>query len=72
MYDEKQDGPIARPLEEWNEDMGAVTWWKLPVMEPAWVGTPNDSDWPGYHTHWTPGPPVPANAAFDPSKEPTV
>ena len=23
------------------------------------IGTPNSSDWPGYHTHWTPPPPIP-------------
>jgi hypothetical protein len=50
----------ARPLSEWHEDFGTVTWWRFPVNEPPWVGTPWDSDWPGYHTHWTPAPPVPA------------
>lgn len=49
----------ARPLSEWHEDDGPVTWWKFPVDEPAWIGTPNSSDWPGYHTHWTPHPPMP-------------
>jgi hypothetical protein len=53
----------ARPLSEWCEDFGPVTWWKLPVEEAAWIGTPNDSDWPGYHTHWTAHPVVPALAA---------
>lgn len=51
----------ARPLSEWHEDDGPVTWWALPVQEPAWIGQPTDSDWPGYHTHWTPHPPVPAD-----------
>lgn len=54
--------PVAIPGEEYHEDMGAVTWWRLPVDEPPWVGTPNDSDWPGYHTHFTPAPPEPATA----------
>ena len=54
--------PVARPLDEWHEDYGPVTWWKLPVEEPAWIGTPLDSDWPGYHTHRTPHPAVPINA----------
>jgi hypothetical protein len=48
----------VRPLSEWHEDDGPVTWWKFPVDEPAWIGSPTDSDWPGYHTHWTPHPPV--------------
>lgn len=52
----------ARLLSEWHEDHGPVTWWKLPVDEPAWIGSPLDSDWPGYHTHWTPHPTVPLNA----------
>lgn len=42
-----------RELGEWSDDDGAVIWWKLPVDEPPWVGTPNDCDWPDYHTHWT-------------------
>jgi hypothetical protein len=42
-----------RPLDEWHDDYGSVLWWKLPVNEPPYVGTPGDSDWPGYHTHWT-------------------
>lgn len=47
------------PLSEWHEDDGFVVWWKFPVEEPAWIGTPNDDDWPGYHTHWTAHPPIP-------------
>lgn len=50
---------VARPLGEWHEDMGDVVWWKFPVDEPAWIGSPLASDWPGYHTHWTPHPPIP-------------
>lgn len=51
---------VARPLEEWHEDYGDVVWWKFPIDEPAWIGTPLDSHWPGCHTHWTPHPDVPA------------
>ena len=46
--------PAARPLDEWHEEMGAVLWWRFPVDEPPYVGSPLDTDWPGYHTHWTP------------------
>lgn len=46
--------PIARPLADWSEDDGHVLWWRLPVTEPPYAGSPLDSDWPGYHTHWTP------------------
>lgn len=50
---------IARHLSEWHEDDGPACWWawsgdKLGwADEPCWVGTPLESDWPGYHTHWT-------------------
>lgn len=54
---------IARPLSEWNESHGFVTWWKFPIEEPSWIGSPTDSDWPGYHTHWTPHPELPCAPA---------
>jgi Lar family restriction alleviation protein len=57
---------IARALSEWHEDDGNVMWWAWCghdwAGEPAWCGTPNDSDWPGYHTHWTPHPAPPVAA----------
>lgn len=43
-----------RPLEEWGEDHGDVLWWKFPIEEPPYVGSPLDEKWPNYHTHWTP------------------
>lgn len=46
--------PVARPLDDWHEDMGVVLWWRFPVDEPPYCGHPNCDDWPGYHTHWTP------------------
>ncbi|WP_282259636.1 hypothetical protein [Stenotrophomonas sp. PS02301] len=55
---------IARSLAEWHEDDGNVMWWAWCgrgwAGEPAWCGTPSDSDWPGYHTHWTQHPSQPA------------
>lgn len=60
--------PTAIPGEQYHEDMGDVTWWRFPVEEPPWVGSPNDSDWPGYHTHFTPLPPVPV----EPDPAPTA
>lgn len=54
---------IARALADWHEDDGPVAWWAWCghewAGEPAWVGTPLDSDWPGYHTHWTAHPTIP-------------
>jgi hypothetical protein len=45
--------------EYWHEDEGPALWWRFPVVEPPYLGTPIDSDWPGYHTHFTPLPPAP-------------
>ncbi len=44
----------ARPISEWHEDCGDVLWWTFPIEEPPYCGSPLDSDWPDYHTHWTP------------------
>ena len=44
----------ARPLADWHEEDGPVLWWRFPVEEPPYCGSPNCDDWPGYHTHWTP------------------
>lgn len=30
----------ARPLSEWTEDDGDVLWWKFPVEEAPYVGSP--------------------------------
>lgn len=60
----------ALPLSEWHEDIGNVLWWKFPIDEPPYVGTPLDfgekipvaggvgfefvGGFPDYVTHWTP------------------
>jgi hypothetical protein len=44
----------AIPLSDWHEDIGAALWWRFPVEEPPYCGSPTYEDWPGYHTHWTP------------------
>lgn len=51
--------PVAIPGEAYEIDMGDVMWWRFPIDEPPWLGTPGDSDWPGYHTHFTPCPAEP-------------
>lgn len=38
---------------EWNEDDGNVLWWKFPIVEPPYVGTPLCDGFPDYVTHWT-------------------
>ena len=62
----------AIPAEQWHEDDGPVLWWQLPGMdgEQPWVGTPNDCDWPGYHTHFTPLPPTPVAPIQSPNEAP--
>jgi hypothetical protein len=56
-----------RTLDEYHEDYGNVVWWCWQdgewLGEPAWIGKPHDSDWPDYHTHWTPHPAFPAAIA---------
>jgi hypothetical protein len=44
----------ARPLADWHEEVGVVLWWRFPVEEPPYCGSPHYDDWPDYHTHWTP------------------
>lgn len=55
--------PVARPEDEYHEDMGAVLWWRFPIDEPPYCGSPLDSEWPGYHTHFTPLGPMPTPEA---------
>lgn len=33
---------LARPIAEYHEDMGPVLWWKFPIEEAPYVGSPND------------------------------
>ena len=32
----------ANKLEDWNEEIGSVLWWKFPIEEPPYIGTPLD------------------------------
>lgn len=34
---------VARPLAEYHEDFGPVLWWRFPVTEPPYVGSPLDT-----------------------------
>jgi len=43
----------AHKLDEWHEAIGDVLWWKFPIDEPPYCGSPLADDWPGYHTHFT-------------------
>ena len=44
---------FAKPFAFWTEEDGPVLWWKFPVVEPPYVGSPIDDDFPEYVTHWT-------------------
>lgn len=42
------------PIDAYHEDFGNVLWWKVPIQEPPYCGTPLDSDFPNdYYTHWS-------------------
>lgn len=30
------------PIHDYHEDIGPVLWWRVPIEEPPYVGTPND------------------------------
>jgi hypothetical protein len=33
----------ARPIDEYHDDMGPVLWWKFPITEEPYVGSPGDT-----------------------------
>lgn len=39
--------------EDWTEEDGSVLWWRFPICEAPYVGTPFDDDFPDCVTHWT-------------------
>lgn len=47
--------PTIQPVpgDQWHDDDGDVLWWRFPVEEPPYVGSPLCDDWPDYHTHFT-------------------
>ena len=55
---EFKDYLFARPISEYHDDLRNVLWWKFPIVQPPFVGTPNDSDWPWQicieGLYWTP------------------
>lgn len=36
------DAQQCRPISEWHEDMGNAIWWKFPIDEPPYIGSPLD------------------------------
>ena len=45
--------PEAMPLDDWSERDGPALWWRFPIEEPPYAGTPLDDDFPRHVTHWT-------------------
>jgi hypothetical protein len=37
---------LARPIEAYHEDFGPVMWWRFPIQEPPYVGSPLDTGTP--------------------------
>lgn len=50
---ELEEANEPKPIEEWGEDYGDCLWWSFPIVEPPYCGTPLDSDFPEYVTHFT-------------------
>lgn len=44
----------ARHIDDYHEDMGSVLWWRDPIVEPPYVGTPLDSDFDDTYKWWSP------------------
>lgn len=42
-HDRRKEMMKAHPLSEWNEKIGPVLWWRFPIDEPPYVGTPLDT-----------------------------
>ena len=42
-----------KPIDEWHEDDGDCLWWAFPITEPPYSGSPLDSNFPDYVTHFT-------------------
>lgn len=38
--------PVLRPFGDWHEDHGFCLWWRKPIDEEPWVGSPLDWGWP--------------------------
>lgn len=54
------------PANSWHEEMGDVLWWRIPVEESPYVGSPLDTNWDyssGY-THYSSIPKVEEGALY--------
>ena len=44
----------ARHIDEWHEEDGPVLWWRDPITEPPYVGTPDYEDFDDTYKWWSP------------------
>ncbi|MCT1956390.1 hypothetical protein M3C92_09195 [Dermabacter hominis] len=44
----------ARHIDEWHENYGPALWWRDPIEEPPYVGTPDDTDFDETYKWWSP------------------
>ena len=53
--EEIETGLAFHPAAAWHDDIGDVLWWRLPIAEPPYCGSPLGSDWPeeASYTHWS-------------------
>lgn len=52
------DKVVPLPLEDWSEDYGDCLWWRFPIEESPYCGSPLDLEWQeknygDYYTHFT-------------------
>lgn len=50
---ELEEALDPKHIDVWHEDCGDCLWWKFPIEEPPYCGTPLDCDFPDYVTHFT-------------------
>ena len=43
----------ARHIDEWHEEDGPVLWWRGPITEPPYVGTPDYEDFDDTYKWWS-------------------
>jgi hypothetical protein len=48
-----EEANVPEPIDDWHEDMGDCLWWKFPIEEPPYCGSPLDCNFPDYVTHFT-------------------
>ena len=44
----------ARHIDEWHEVDGPALWWRDPIEEPPYVGTPDDDNFDDSYLWWSP------------------